>query len=212
MLTGIGNIHLCLNNLGSDANEIAETIIHEVAHYALLADDSVGYYGNDCQESETTVSAGTSTRLSLADSYSCIIKNWRTGNAADRADARGDLTGANIAGISQGPEGSIDLNGTSRRRPLFAMKLTRGPLAQITGVSYRWILRDPQERSYFMTDIDGNTLFQFRPASESVLAIINLPTRNLLKQRRITSGRVLSRATSPVFGEKLFQLPVTFQL
>jgi hypothetical protein len=210
MITGIGNIHLCLNNLGDDAAQIAYTIIHEVAHYVLLANDSAGYYENDCAESETTVGAGTSTKLSLADSYSCFVRNLVSGNATDRANARGDLSGTNFAGITQSPEGPIDLSSSSPKKPIFAVKLTRGPLAMVTGVSYRWSLRDSQDRSYLMTDTSGNVLFQFKPAVESVLAIINSRTRSLLKERGITEGRVLCRAKSQVFGEKLFEIPVTF--
>jgi hypothetical protein len=61
-----------------------------------------------------------------------------------------------------------------------------------------------------MTNIEGQSLFQFQPAINSVIAIINSKTRNLLKERGITSGRVLCRATSPVFGDKVFNLGVTF--
>jgi hypothetical protein len=209
MVTGLGNIHLCMNNLKPDANVIADTITHEVAHYALLSSDSAGYYGDDCAESDTTVSAGSSTRLALADSYNCFVKNWLTAKATDRADAKGDLTGTNIAGIEQKPPGPIDLSAPPRKT-LFSMTLNRGTLAMVTGVSYRWILRDPQGRSYRMTDTGGNDLFQFKPAAESVLARINTPTRDLLKERGITSCTVICRASSPVFGEKLFEFPVTF--
>lgn len=210
MLLGVGNIHLCLNNLDNDAAKVANTMIHELAHYALLATDSAGYFEDDCRESETTVAAGTSSRLGTADSYSCFVKNWVGGSSADRTETRGDLTGANIAGIQQTPPGAIDLNAPSPRRPLFAMRLTRGPIAIIPGVSYRWSLRDPADNAYLMTDTSHNDLQQFRPASESVLAMINTPTRDLLKQRGITSGRVICRATSPVFGDRVFEVAVTF--
>jgi hypothetical protein len=208
MLTGLGSIHLCLNNLEQEANAIANTALHEVTHYTLLATDAAGYYGSDCSESETTVGAGSQTKLSTADSYNCFVENGRTGTAARRAETKGDLTGANIAGIEQTPAGPINLS-ASRRKLLFAMKLTRGPLAIIPGVSYRWVLRDPQNRGYRLTDTDGNDLFEFKPAAESVLAAINEPTRELLKQRGISRAIVVCRATSPVFGDKVFELPVT---
>jgi hypothetical protein len=209
MVTGLGHIHLCMKNLELDAVSIADTIIHEAAHYTLLATDSAGYYSSDCSETETTVSAGSTTKLDTADSYSCFVKNWLTATPAERANARGDITGANIAGIEQSPPGPIDLN-APRRKTLFTMKLTRGPLAIIPGVSYRWVFRDPHGRSYLMTDFDGNDLFQFKPAVESVNAALNTPTRDLLKLRGITSGVVLCRASSRVFGEMVFALPVTF--
>jgi len=209
MLTGIGAIHLCMNNLKSTADEIANTIIHEAAHFVLLATDSGGYYGTDCAETESTAAAGSGTKLDTADSYNCLVANWLTQTALDRANARGDLTGANIAGIQQTPPGPIDLSGT-RKKPIFVMHLTRGPVAIIPGVSYRWIFRDDQDRSYVMTDTDGSSLFAFKPAAESALAIFNQPTRDLLKQRGITSGKVICRATSRVFGDKLFETPVTF--
>jgi hypothetical protein len=208
MITGVGSIHLCMNNLRQEANAIARTALHEVAHYALLASDSAGYYEADCSESATTVSAGSQTKLSTADSYNCFVENARTGTAAGRAQTKGDLTGANIAGIEQSPPGPVNLS-APRRKLLFAMKLTRGPLAIIPGVSYRWLLRDPQNRGYRLTDTDGKDLFEFKPAVESVLAAINEPTRALLKQRGILRGTVVCRATSPVFGEKVFELPVT---
>lgn len=209
VVTGLGNIHLCVNNLKPDANAVADTITHEVAHYTLLASDSAGYYGDNCSESDTTVSAGSSTKLVLADSYNCFVKNWLTAKAADRADAKGDLTGANITGIEQSPPGPIDLSAPPRKT-VFSMILTRGPLATITGVSYRWVLRDPRGLSYRMTDSHGNDLFEFKPAVASVIARINTPTRDLLKQRGITSGTVICRATSTVFADKLFECPVTF--
>ena len=209
MVTGLGNIHLCMNNLKPDADAIADTITHEAAHFVLFAGDSGGYYSTDCAETESTVAAGSGTKLDTADSYNCFVKNWLTQTAVDRANAKGDLTGANIGGIQQSPPGPIDLNGP-RRKPIFTMALTRGPLASIPGVSYRWVFRDDQDRSYVMTDSDGNSLFQSKPSAESVLAIFNQPTRDLLKQRGITSGTIVCRATSPVFGDKLFDLHVTF--
>lgn len=211
MVTGLGSIHLCMNSLGDNADKLTDTIVHEVAHYELYATDSAGYFGDECGESETTVGAGSATRLDLADSYRCFVRNWVSGNAADRADAKGDLTGANLR-IDQAPVGPIDLNAKDPRKPMFFMKLSRGPLAFVPGVSYRWVLRDPQDRSYKMTDRKGELLFQYRPALESVSAIINAATRALLKERGVTSGRVLCRASSPVFGERLFELPVTFTL
>jgi outer membrane protein OmpA-like peptidoglycan-associated protein len=209
MVTGIGDIHLCMNNLKPNADDIANTIIHEAAHFVLFATDSGGYYSTDCSETESTAAAGTGTKLDTTDSYSCFVKNWLTQTAADRADTKGDLTGANIAGIQQAPPGPIDLSGPPKR-PIFAMHLTRGPLAFIPGVSYRWVFRDDQDRSYVMTDTDGKSLFEFKQATESVLAIFNQPTRDLLKQRGITSGKVVCRATSPVFGDTRFEVPVTF--
>jgi hypothetical protein len=98
----------------------------------------------------------------------------------------------------------------ARRKPMFSMTLVEGRLAMVTGVSYRWVLRDPQNRGYRMTDPDGHDLFEFKPSAESVNAVINKPTRDLLKQRGVTSATVTCRATSPVFGEKLFDLPITF--
>jgi hypothetical protein len=210
MVTGLGNIHLCMNNLKGNADNICDTIIHEVAHYVLRANDSAGYYDDDCSESEKTVAAGSSTKLSLADSYNCFVKNWISGSATDRANAKGDLAGTNLAGITQHPPGPIDLNGPSPRKLIFYMELASGRMAIITGVSYRWVLRDPQDRSYLMTDTSGNELFEFKPAAESVLAIINSRTRSLLKERGIVNGRVLCRATSSVFGDRLFEIPVTF--
>ena len=210
MITSLGSIHVCMNNLGADSANVANTVIHESAHYFLLANDSFGYYGNDCEESEETVRAGSSSKLSLADSYSCMVKNWINGTAFDRADARTDISGTNFAGISQSPAGVIDLNSSTPKRPLFAMRLNRGPAAIVTGVSYRWSLRDDQDRSYLMTNTSGDVLFEYKPALESVLAIINRGTRNLLKERGIRSGRVLCRANSPVFGDRLFETPVSF--
>jgi hypothetical protein len=208
MMTGLGHIHLCMNNLKADDNDIVDTIIHEAAHFVLSSMD-YGYYNTDCSETESTVSEGPSTKLETADSYNCLVKNWLTKTVVDRANAKGDLTGVNMEGIRQSPPGAIDLNGLPRH-PLFTMNLTRGPLAMITGVSYRWVLRDDRDRSYQMTNSDGESLFEFKPAGVSVLAILNLPTRDLLKQRHITSGKVLCRATSPVFGDKLFEIRVTF--
>jgi hypothetical protein len=210
VLTGIGNIHLCTNNLGATAADYADTIIHEAAHFVLNVSDAGGYFGGDCSESEDTVAAGQRTRVGSADSYNCFVANWARGSASDRANAKGDLQGSNILGIEQVPAGPIDLQAASPRRPLFIMKLTRGPIATVTGVSYRWILRDTQDRSYKLTDTSGAELFEFNPAVESVLAMINTPTRNLLRQRNITSARVICHATSPVFGDKLFEVPVTF--
>ena len=63
-----------------------------------------------------------------------------------------------------------------------------------------------------MTDRDGNLLFQYTPARHGLSAIINSATRALLRERGVTSGRVLCRASSPVFGERLLELPVTFTL
>jgi Domain of unknown function (DUF4157)/Lysine-specific metallo-endopeptidase len=208
-LTGIGHIHLCMNTLKPNADDIAWTMIHEAAHFVFNASDSAGYYGTDCSETESTAAAGPSTKLDTADSYNCLVQNWVTRSATDRANTRGDISGANIAGIRQSPPGPIDLTGNAKKLT-FSMNLTRGGLAVITGVSYRWIFRDDQDRSYQMTSTNGTSLFVFKPAAESVLAIFHEPTRNLLKQRGITSGKVLCRAQSPVFGEKLFELAVTF--
>ena len=147
VVTGLGSIHLCMNNLENDPDELADTIVHEVAHYELYATDSAGYFGDDCGESETTVGTDTSTRFGLADSYRCFVRNWASGTAADRVSTRGDLTGANIMLVQGWPDGPIDLNAEDARKPVFFLKLSHGPPASVPGVSYRWVLRDSQDRS-----------------------------------------------------------------
>lgn len=209
VVTGLGSIHLCMNNLKPNADAVARTMTHEAAHLALTATDSGGYYDSDCSESEQTVTSGTPTKLDNADSYCCFVENWLTKSGAQRTQTKKDLTGDSIAGIKQSPPGPIDLNGTAKK-PIFTMTLDRGPLAQVPGVSYRWVFRDEQGRSYQMTDIDGQSLFETKPALLSVLAIFNQPTRDLLKQRGVTGGKVVCRAMSPLFMDKMFEVAVTF--
>ncbi len=205
MLTGLGSIHLCVNNIEPNADQISDTIIHEAAHYVLLAFDSAGYYKHDCSESETTVSASPGDKLSLADSYRCFVRNLISSTAHDRAEAKADISGETLTGIIQGPPGPVDLNAPSKK-PVFIIRSG----TRITGAMYRWILRDPQGRSYAMTDVKGHDLFQFKTPLESVNAYIHSATRDLLKERGVKEGHVLCRARSPVFGERLFELPVTF--
>ncbi|HEY6376810.1 MAG TPA: hypothetical protein VIX90_14915 [Edaphobacter sp.] len=133
-----------------------------------------------------------------------------TGKSEDLANAKGDLTGANILGIAQYDPGPIDL----RDRPnttVFTVELNRdNSPAMPAGLQYRWILRDSESRSYRMTSYVGHKdLFIYRPAVESVTAVINTPTRSLLKKRGVTSGTVICHALSPLF-EKVFEFPVTF--
>ena len=209
---GVASIHLCMNTLGGNLERTSYTIIHEVAHYTLLANDSAGYYDyvNQCGETSTTVGTNTAARLALADSYSCFVRTLLTGKSADLANAKGDLTGANILGIAQYNPDLIDL----RDRPnttVFTVELNRdNSPAMPAGLQYRWILRDSEGHSYQMTSYVGHKdLFIYRPAVESVTAVINTPTRNLLKKRGVTSGTVICHALSPLF-EKIFELPVTF--
>lgn len=209
MVTGLGSIHLCMNNLKPNADAVARTMTHEAAHFVLLATDTGGYYDSDCSESEQTVTGGPLTKLDTADSYCCFVENWQAKSAAQRTQAKKDLTGDNIAGIKQSPPGPIDLNGT-HKKPIFTMLFDRGPLAMIAGVSYRWVFRDEQGRSYQMTDSDGQSLFETKPSLLSALAIFNQPTRDLLKQRGVTGGKVVCRATSPLFQDKVFEVAVTF--
>jgi len=202
MYTGIGNIHLCLNNL-TNPNEIAEIIIHEIAHYSLLAKDK-SYYNHDCKGNEATALQGNSVLISNADSYTCIVTNWINGNVEDRAYNYGDLSGENIV-IYQKPTGTIDLNSTNRKVPMFRIKFIDTPPAKC-----RWSLRDMQNNAYKMTNLEGTSLQQFKPYSaESALAIINFPTRRLLQSYGIRTGRVLCRIKNARFN-KLFEVPVTF--
>ncbi len=209
VLTGIGHIHLCKAVLNKDPLELSYTIIHEGAHFMNGANDTFGYYHDDGDESAETVKANSNAKLELADSYNSFVKNWKSKTPADRADARGDLSGINLSGIVQSPSGAIDLNGKPKKL-MFSIKLNRGPIGLVEGVSYRWSLRDSQDRAYLLTNSLNAVLQDFKPASESVNAIINVKTRELLRERGVKSGRVLCRAQSPVFGDKLFELQIVF--
>jgi hypothetical protein len=208
ILTGLGNIHLCMNNLEGKVDKIADTMIHEAAHYFLLASDSYDYYDRECAETDETVQASPGGKFTLADSYNCLVRNWIEGSASARATARTDLSGASLDLINQSPPGPIDLNGP-RKHPTFEIRKTDGTVATITGVSYFWSLRD-SDRPYTMTNTAGEEVHEFRPASESAVVFINTHTRNLLRERGVSSGWVRCQAKSPVFGDKEFIKPVFF--
>ncbi|HEY6376809.1 MAG TPA: DUF4157 domain-containing protein [Edaphobacter sp.] len=93
---GIASVHLCMNSLGGDLERTSYTIVHEVAHYTLLANDSAGYYDyvNQCGETSTTVGTNTAARLALAGQLQLLCQNLahrkirRSGQRQRRSDRR----------------------------------------------------------------------------------------------------------------------------
>lgn len=214
VITGWGNVHICMNNFNNDIDKIANTLIHELSHFVLGTSDFSAYYNDSsCFDSEATVSLGSSSRLNHADSLSCFVLSRHQHSDVEINEQWSDVTGRSIKGIQQSPTGDISLSNSQIRRPLFSVINNNNRLAIITGIDYRWSLKDAADNRYLMTAPAGKVLQQYSPSLESVNAIINRKTRDLLIARGVTSGEVLCRAqirsTLPD-TEILLNLPVRF--
>jgi hypothetical protein len=129
------------------------------------------------------------------------------GDAASLAASRSDYSGAAGLEIQQHPEGDIDLNATTRRRPIFAVHRTgQNSIFSAPGIKFRWVVRDSTDNRYLLTGLNGESVFEF--GDESAVRI-GLPTRALLRERGIRNAEVLCRVRTPLVGERLLTLPVT---
>jgi len=72
---------------------------------------------------------------------------------------------------------------------------------------FRWVIADRQDRRYLMRALSGNP-FEF---GKHVEVSIGAATR-ALQSRGVVDGTVFMRAKVPAVGERLFSVPVVFQL
>lgn len=75
-----------------------------------------------------------------------------------------------------------------------------------SGFKFRWVIADPTDNRYLMRADTGNP-FEF---GNHTATFIGAPTRALLKQRGVSTGKVICRAMIPTQTDRLFELPVQF--
>lgn len=106
---------------------------------------------------------------------------------------------------------TIDISGTtpgSANGPHFEVR----PLPAGQNLIFRWVIKDSSDRRYLMLGNDESSVFRF---GNQFNAYINAPTRQLLRDRGITSAIVMCRVRVGAEGasasmHRLLELPVTF--
>jgi uncharacterized protein DUF4157 len=198
--TPLFNIHICMKHWPGVSRVLRlQNLIHEGAHAFDHQVGDAGYFDyRTCAETASTEKL-TSQRLETPDSYSCFVHylKYDTGIKA-RAES---YKGKTLA-VTQDPGGPIDLNSTNEKAPMFRIS----GVPPHSGFQFRWVIADPADKRYLMRADTGNP-FQF---GNHTATFIGIPTRTLLKQRGITTAKVICRAMIPAQTDMLFEVPVAF--
>ena len=206
---GIGHIHLCMDQWKENTLLYrVRTLIHEGSHLSNHIEDEAGYFGDtdNCEE-RLQQSKSAKMRLNNADSQACLVY-YLTHSAAEDLSATYSQFHDPALHLAQKPEGVIDLTSKDVKGPRF----TLGGIPSAGGFQIRWILADDSDRRYLLEGLPKGDPFQFG-STELPIDITYIPskTRELLRSRKINTGKVLCRVLIPNEGERLFTLEVYFR-
>ena len=204
-IIGTGNLHLCMGSWGGlKFTTQVRAIVHEASHrFNSISGVGEAYFDPDCGESEDTSKASRTHRLDNADSYACFTHHVAHGTPSDLATLAAKYAGGGLTLVQAKGTSTIDLRSDDVKKPRFF--LFGAPPA--SGFKYRWIIVDSSDRRYLMTAPDGASVFEY---SDEYAAIVPKKTRELLRERGISSAEVHCRVLIPEIGDRLFTLPVTF--
>lgn len=219
IITGIGNIHLCMGEWEDKSDAVRmHIVLHEAAHLHARTED-YGYFNTeDCTETAATAAAATTppgitpvTRSNNADCYACLARMLGVMSASDVA-ARVGLYQGDTLEIRQSPPGDINL-AAGEQSTAFTVGIPAAddPMRMDIPIAFqfRWVLRDAQGNDYDMQELfGGGRVRRFGPNQTTV--IIPDATRALLRQRGVTRATLYGRYYMQGVGQRLYWLPVRF--
>lgn len=212
LLTGEGDIHLCMGNWDdAGIEQRARTIVHELSHYLLATADDAYFTPHDCHETEG--SAETADRHGNADSLACLV-HAITRMSAQQVANRVDYYHGNQFVVSQSPQGQINLDDDQQ----IVFRVSLPPRVDDNAILYevpaspafgfRWVLMDSEHNRYELENTFTN-----ESASEygqHVSVVLTDETRVRLREQGLSRAMLYCRIRLPVSGSKLIWMQVHF--